>query len=194
MVMKKKAFIVLTILLLFCLNLEAQTTEKFKTKPGMVFIGGGLSLSFMQNFSNNSSTLFSIDLNPLFGQFITKEVMLFTHLGFSIKNYSASTTSFTYPDWNGSLNIGAQGRYYFSTEEAVNFFIGLDVTLGLDLAASYDHLNEHIITGLIGGIFLPLNQKIGLEISLAPFFYLPLNTYQSWALFIPLSLGILSTL
>ena len=162
--------------------------DKFKTKPGMIFLGGGASIGFSQEFNASNENVLGIELRPLFGQFLTRDTLLFTHLGFAMK------AGFTHQSFTGSLSIGAQGRYFFSTEETINIFLGLDIQFGLDLGAAYGKLNEHVLTGIVGGVFIPFNEKIGLDLSLTPLVYLPLNTYEPARMVIFTSVGILSTL
>jgi hypothetical protein len=127
-------------------------------------------------------------LSPIFGQFITKDTMLFTSFEFYMQiGFSPST-------YTGGINISAQGRYFFSTQATINFFLGLDVGFGIDLTWDYSNLHEHLITGIVAGFFLPFNQKIGLDLSLNPLFYIPLNSRQSYGMYTVLAVGILSSL
>jgi hypothetical protein len=161
---------------------------KFKTAPGMAMAGGAVSINQMQGFGTTAFSILSININPIFGQFLTKDTLLYTFCAFQFNvNFNDQT-------WNGGIDLGAQGRYFFTTDAAVNFFLGLQISFGLKLVPDYRSLQEHAMTGVVFGMFVPMNEKVGLDFSFNPIFYIPLNTYQPFAMLVSLSAGVISTL
>ncbi|HEQ71092.1 MAG TPA: hypothetical protein ENN69_01255, partial [Spirochaetia bacterium] len=99
--MLTKAHWLFLVLLLIGNTLTAQ--EKFVSEPGTIFLGGSLGINYSQDFGEKSVSLFSAALHPLFGEFLTRQIMLFTHFGFSIQNYAIGPGGvFDYPAWSGS--------------------------------------------------------------------------------------------
>lgn len=177
------------ILVLLCLTpglFFAQTD--FRTKPGLVVVGGNASFLGYFTFNSDGKGLLKLGLNPLFGQFITRDTMLFTHLVFNL------TIGLSDSFLNGDIGIGAQGRYFFSTEEAFNFFLGVEVQFGMQITPSFSELREHLLTGPVVGFLIPMNDKICFDLSLSQLVYLPLNTYEPMAMLVFFSFGVISTL
>ncbi len=185
--MRKKAVV---ILLALCLVSPAGWAQsKFKFAAGTAILGGGLTVSFVHGFSPSSPlSVLSIQISPRFGQFLTRYTMLFTFCNFQLD------MNFYDGMWSGGLDLGAEGRYFFSTEGAADFFIGLDAAFGLKLVPDFSALQEHLLTGVALGLFVPMNEKVAFDFSLNPVFYIPLNSYQPFALFISLKVGIVSAL
>ncbi len=172
----KKALIMCVLLACGFTGLHGEEEKSFKTRPGMVILGGGFALTYVQSFVENGYGKLDLHAGPLYGLFITKDTCVFTHLDFGFQLF------FPGLEWMGKLALGVQGRYFFSTEERVNFFMGLEVNFGFDLVPDYARMHEHLMTGPVAGFLIPFNRKTGLDITLYPLFYLPLNSTQPFAL------------
>jgi hypothetical protein len=184
--MGKRAVI---ILLAFCLASGAACGQaKFKFAPGTVVVGGSVSMSMLQSFNSSPISFLTVSVTPLFGQFLTKDTMLFSFCNFQLN------VDFNSWAWEGGLDLGAQGRYFFSTDAPVDFFLGLMVAFGLKLRPNYAALQEHVVTGPTLGLFVPMNDKVAFDFSFNPVFYIPLNSYQPFAMYISVSAGIVSAL
>ncbi len=184
----KKAMILAILLCIGFASLHAENTAVFKTRPGMVILGGSFTFTYVQAFVEHGFGFLELHAGPLFGQFITKDTCVFTHLEFGFQ------VSFPNLDWNGKLSLGVQGRYFFNTEETVNFYLGLDVNFGFYLVPDYSQMREHLMTGPVAGFFIPFNEKTGLDITLYPLFYLPLNSTQPFAMTTFISVAMFSVL
>ena len=173
-------------LVLLGLSLEAQEVDKFKTEAGMVFLGGEIALSFHSSFSGEQRAVLNLHFNPLFGQFLTRQIMVFTHLDFNLD------IGLSFPLVEGFISIGVQGRYYFFTGGVLNFFTGLQLAFGSKITDNINNLHEHIACGLVGGLFFPVNERIGFDLSLSCLVAFPLNTIDPANGRAFLALGILS--
>ncbi|MBN2353136.1 MAG: hypothetical protein JXD23_11245 [Spirochaetales bacterium] len=184
--MRKMAFVILLALCFFPEIVGAES--KFKFAPGTAILGGGISVNMLQSFNDNPISVLTLRVRPRFGSFITKDTMLFSFCDFQFD------ADFNHHVWNGGLDLGAQGRFYFSTEGAADFYIGLQAAFGLSLTDNFGNLQEHVTTGVVLGLFVPLNEKVAFDFSLDPIFYIPLNTYMPFAMFSSLTIGIVSAL
>jgi hypothetical protein len=180
---------IILILMAACILTGSACGEgKFKTAPGMAIIGGAVSINQLQGFGSTSFSILSININPIFGQFLTKDTLLYTFCAFQFDvNFNDNT-------WIGGIDVGAQGRYFFTTDAPVNFFLGLEISFGLKLVPDYRYLQEHVMTGVVFGMFVPMNEKVGLDFSFDPVFYIPLNSVDPFAMLVSLSVGVISTL
>jgi hypothetical protein len=181
----------LLLILLLCIGIGSicgDTEKKFKTGPGMVILGGAFTFAYVQAFVENGFGYLNMNAGPLFGQFLTKDTCIFTHLQFGFEVIFPSL------NWNGQLSLGVQGRYFFSTEETINFYLGIEVSFGFNIVPDYSKMQEHLFTGPVLGFFLPFNEKTGLDISLTPLFYLPLNSQQPFAMTSFVSMSMFSVL
>lgn len=184
----KKALLSAACLCILLSGLRAETGPRFKTQPGMAVLGGSVSLTYTQAFTDNSTGLLDLHVSPMYGVFITKDTCVLTHLDFGFQILFPSL------DWIGRFGLGVQGRYFFSTEEASNFYLGIEANFGIDLVPDYSQMHEHIMTGPAVGFFIPLNEKTGLDLTFYPLFYLPLNRTQPFAMSTYLSIAMFSVL
>ena len=186
--MMKKAFLLVLCTCLLPVCVVADAGPSFKTQPGMAVLAGSFSLTYSQAFVDYSTGELHLHAGPLYGVFITKDTCVLTHLDFGFQ--------ILFPDltWTGSLALGVQGRYYFSTEETVDFYLGIEARFGLDLTSDYSQMHEHVLTGPAIGFLVPFNAKTGLDITLYPLFYLPLNRTQPFGMTTYISLAMFSVL
>jgi hypothetical protein len=188
MVMGRKPLFVILLCCVCIASLAAADEPRFKTKAGSVILGGAFSFAYLQTLLEGGNGFLDLRTGPMFGTFLTKDTCVLTHLDFG---FHVDFPSFA---WNGTFVFGVQGRYFFTTEETVNFYLGVEVEFGLRLLPDYTQLNEHLLTGPVAGFFIPFNSKTGLDITLFPLFYLPLNSHQPFAMLSYMSVSMFTVL